>query len=450
METEIYELEPQPRELLECEHNEDIYISIKIGNAQIGGNVVQKEDGTVLAKGGFTEPVLLGNSSELKGEILKVTTNILDVNPSTNNCVLTTNFLAESQKILFSKIDSGEAPLNGVASFVGLYLIRTFTILLGISILFIQSIASQNSKDLELKDLEIPTSPGFVLFDDTPSSIEKPSSPKALGISLLGLQNEGGAIEIAPYWLKDRSEVTAEEIFNKKNLQKEKKGGMYNPLLANLGISITAINNDSITKLAFGIRTRLIQNFNDDDVKKLNTLKKEIEDLLSETKLDLEAIENKRKEYSDRIAAPIFSLDLAGAFGGESNNNSFQDLSLNRWAFWVSGHFRLASNNLFLTALTRYVNSETQNGVDFDADLIDFGLRLSKDYKSLSISLEYLQRLNISSNDFGNNRFAAIGSYKIADGIYLTSTIGKNFDELENIILVGGLTFGISQKRLNL
>lgn len=442
METEEYELEPQPRELLKSGSNEDIYLSIKIGNGQIGGNVVQSENGAVVAKGDFTEPVYLGNSNGLKGKLLMVTTNILDVNSATNNCVLTTTFQSESQDVLFSKIDSGEAPLNGVASFIGTYLIKTLVLFFGISIFFMQSVVSQSNNELELKDLETPTSPGFILFDETPSSIEKPSSPKALGISLLGLQNSGGAIEFAPYWLKDRPNLTAQKIY--------RKDGSYKLALSNLGISLAAINNDSITKIAIGLRTRFIEHYSKKDILKLDSMRIEIIKLLSNTTLDLDAIEKKRKEYTEKLDAPLFSLDLAAALGGESVTNSFQNLQLNRWAVWLSGNLRLKGKNLFLTGVTRYINSEIQNGEQFEADLVDIGLRLNKEISKISISIEYLQRLNLTSNDYSDNRIAAIGSYKVSEGIYLTSTIGKNFTDVENIILLAGINFGFSKKKVTL
>ncbi|WP_396636465.1 hypothetical protein [Maribacter sp. R77961] len=442
MEIEEYELEPQPRELLKSGSNEDIYLSVKIGNGQIGGNVVQSEDDTVVAKGDFTEPVYLGNTNILKGKILKVTTNILDVNSATNNCVLTTTFQSELQEVLFTKIDSGEAPLNGVASFIGTYLIKTLIVFFGLSIFFIQSAVSQSNNEVELKDLATPTSPGFILFDETPSSIETPSSPKALGISLLGLKNSGGALEFAPYWLKNRSKLTAENIY--------KKNGNYNTIKSNLGFSLTAIDNDSIAKIALGVRTRFIEKYSKDDIGKLDSLRLDIITLLSTLPMDLEAIEKKRKEYTEKLASPAFSLDFAAALGGESQTNSFQNLQLNRWAVWLSGNIRLKAKNLYLTGLTRYINSEIQDGQEFEADLIDIGLKLNKEINRITIAIEYLQRMNLTDNDFSDNRIAAIGSFKVSDGIYLTSTIGKNFSDTDNIILLGGLNFGFSQKKIKM
>ena len=65
-----------------------IFLTITVGNAQIGGNVVRwKNSPTILAKGEITN-LNLGLGMDIRGRTLKITTNVLDVNPMTNGIVI--------------------------------------------------------------------------------------------------------------------------------------------------------------------------------------------------------------------------------------------------------------------------------------------------------------------------------------------------------------------------
>ncbi|MEO2073076.1 MAG: hypothetical protein ABGW99_17235 [Zunongwangia sp.] len=123
MEIKEFDLKPIPRNFDTKGSQDEIYLSIKIGNGQIGGNRVFL-DGQIIAKGNLTEPTYIGGSELLKDKILSVETNVLDVNGFTNRCVITTSFVNQDNEELYSKIDKGDAPENGVASFKGKYLIK--------------------------------------------------------------------------------------------------------------------------------------------------------------------------------------------------------------------------------------------------------------------------------------------------------------------------------------
>lgn len=68
---------------------DEVFLTITIGNAQIGGNVVRfKGSSKVIAKG-EVENLDLGKSEDLVGKTIRITTNILDVNEQTNGIVVT-------------------------------------------------------------------------------------------------------------------------------------------------------------------------------------------------------------------------------------------------------------------------------------------------------------------------------------------------------------------------
>jgi len=434
MEIKNYELEPNPRTVNTESSQDEIYVSIKIGNGQIGGNKVTS-NGELLAKGNLTEPTYIGNSSTLSDKVIEIETNVLDVNAFTNRCVITTSFLNQNNKELYSKIDKGDAPENGVASFKGKYIL-TFVIvfLLFFSFLNQNVFAQTAANDLEFSNLETPSSPRLILFDETPSSIEKPTTPQGLGLSLLGLGQNGGALEFAPYWLKDHPDLTAKKMYTNKT-----------PILSHFSISIATMNSDTLSFISGGLRTRVFQSYGK-NVSKLDGLKTQIEDALSNS--DFEKVDSLRTKYVDITEKPVFNIDLAAAIGVSSLTNSYDDLELNRWAIWMSFNFRPKGNDFYFTFLTRYINNEEFEGTNIQADLVDLGTRLNYDISKFTVSLEYVHRMNFTNDIFDDYRLSAIGSYKLTDNIFITSTFGKNFSDVNNIIALAGVNFGFSQKKV--
>jgi len=74
---------------LETQNDAQVLLTVTIGNAQIGGNVVRFKDAPVLLAKGEITRLVIGNGSELVGKTLKIVTNILDVNEQTNKIVVT-------------------------------------------------------------------------------------------------------------------------------------------------------------------------------------------------------------------------------------------------------------------------------------------------------------------------------------------------------------------------
>jgi hypothetical protein len=438
MKTNNYQLEPNPRIVTANPLQEDILLSIKIGNGQVGGNKITLAD-KLLAKGDLTESVFIGKISDLKNQEIVIETNVLDVNTFTNKCVITTTFINQDNQTLFTKVDNGDAPENGIACFKGKYLIKILTIFIFFAFAIQSYLKAQYTTDsITFQNLETPTSPGFILLDQAPSSIEKPTTPQGLGLSLLGLQKNGGALEVAPFWLILHPNLTAEKMYNNKF-----------PVLYNLSFSIASINTDSSDYYAGGIKTTLFQVNDKKKILKLDSLKKEIIIELSKgQEMDTLKIERLRKEYVGIVVKPVLTIDFAAAIGGSSATNSFSDTEFNRWAAWLSFNWRPDAKDFYVTVLTRYLNSEKYGEDMVNADLVDIGSRLNYDISKFCLSLEYLQRMNLTVNNFNDYRVAIIGSYKLSDNIYITSTFGKNFSEVNNIIALAGINFGFSKNKI--
>jgi hypothetical protein len=441
MEIEEHELKPIPRQITCNGEKDEIYLTIEIGNGQVGSNKVLVES-EVLAKGNLSESTYVASLDELKGKVLEVHTNILDVNAFTNMCVLTTTFFDQDHKVLFSKIDKGEVPEGGLAIFKAKYafglLVSLLIILSPLSI----SNAQSSSESIEFNELATPTSPGFILLDKTPATIEKPTTPQGFGLSIAGFfQGSGGAIEFAPFWLLSHPKLTAEKMYRNRF-----------PILYNLSVSVATINTDVTTFLAGGLRTRLLQIHSKNRVEKLDSVRLELETLLIDPMDNLEAIKVLRDLYvsiiNEDIELPIFTIELAAAMGASSLTNSFSDLGINRRAAWLSFNYRPGGDDFYMTVLTRYIKNERFQEYNDNIDLFDIGARANYDISNFCISLEYIQRLNFTESLYADNRLALIGSYRISDSLFLTSTFGKNFTNFNNIIALAGVNFGFSKNKL--
>lgn len=440
MELKKYDLLPIPRPIQAQSENDAIYLSIQIGNGQIGGNYVSK-DNQLLAKGNLKDPTFIGYASVLKNSELEIETNVLDVNPSTNLCVITTTFNNQQNQVLFSSIDQALAPENGIASFKGKYMILSLTILLlFFGCLNINVNAQNSSEQVSFPDLETPSSPGLILLDQAPSAIEKSTTPQSFGLGILGLfQGTGGAMEFAPFWFFTHEHLTAKKMSDQKF-----------PVLYNLSISVATFKEDSNSYFSGGFRTRVFQFFGESQKLKLDTLRQEIIDALSmrADDIDLNKIEELRKNYVGITEKPVFNIDIAAAVGGGSMSNSFNNLELNRWATWITFNFRPKGNDFYITALTRFIINEKFEEYTLNSNLMDIGTRLNYDISKLCLSLEYLQRLNFTDKKYDDYRIAVVGSYRISDTFYITSTFGKNFTETNNIIALAGVNVGFSKAKI--
>jgi hypothetical protein len=118
-----YFLAPNPRIVRATSLDDELFVTIKIGNGQAGGSRVKLE-GKVVVKGDLEVTSPIGTVRELQNKVLKFKTNVTDINLSTNRCVITTEFTNHQHEIVFQETDEGDAPPNGMASFVGKYVVQ--------------------------------------------------------------------------------------------------------------------------------------------------------------------------------------------------------------------------------------------------------------------------------------------------------------------------------------
>lgn len=312
-----------------------------------------------------------------------------------------------------------------------------------LTILFV-SLCCFASSQVNVSDMQIPDAPGFVLADKAPSSVDKPTTPRAFGISIYSLQ-QGGALQATPYW-----------YFQHKTLDQSKFLNRQMPLWETFNISVATFKTDSTSNLSAGFKVHLFRIYSKKNkADAMAIIAKSAVDIAG---LNLPADEEKgngiMKKYADQIAEsiskPVFRLEFATAYIGSSANNSFKSLSATKAGAWLNASFSPYKSNLIITALSRYswvIGSNPKIGKD--TSFIDYGLSVSFQKKNFDLALEFLNRHDFSQTQ-NYNRLAFVINYEISDEITLVSSLGKNFTDVDNIFTVFGAKFGISQKRKKL
>jgi hypothetical protein len=124
-----------------------------------------------------------------------------------------------------------------------------------------------------IQQMKVPTSPGFVLLENQPKVIQKPQTPKALGLVLGNALGQGGtlasdfALEVAPYWVKPHPSLSFDEYYNPSFWQSI----AMNTCLT--GAASPLKTNDSIVELGVGVKTILIDGFASKSMKRAQIVK---------------------------------------------------------------------------------------------------------------------------------------------------------------------------------
>lgn len=297
-------------------------------------------------------------------------------------------------------------------------------------------IAVRGVCQVEINDLKTPTAPGFVLLDKTPESVDKPTTPAALGVSILNLGN-GGAFEVAPYWLKPWPKLTFDGYVNEKF-----------PILKTLSISLATQVKTDTSHMGFGIRFNLYRFRSKSNKNRLNEKSKMIEDFLNEdmTVATLDSIKKHKKELLEFIDQPTLVVSVAGAYIGQADNEEFKNMKSSRFGVWMNltySHTHLKDFKAIL--LNRYVKNPNFSGYSTDAELYDLGLSLVYKKSKFGASMEYVNRFAIT-NAKDYNRMAGQLEFRLIDNLYLTGTLGKNFNDEKDLFVLFGINVGVSSK----
>lgn len=352
-----------------------------------------------------------------------------------------------------------------------------FTIL----ICFVASnlIAQQVDTTLNLSDFEMPTSPGFILLDQAPSSIERPNSPKAFAISALNSYSESNgipknyAVEFTPFWFFKHPKMSVLKYAG----YNDKKQRPFSSLKM-VSFSVAYINQtDSLSKspvnnISIGARTNIIKlRRNLDEIANANytaaSQLKSINDIIvdrigPDDPTDREGYKRRQNELlihlqdslknsisKALLQKPVFAVDFAIAYNTFFTNNDFSTNQFGRFGTWLTVNYSQIlnkdnTNYLNIYGIGRYLEDGTMkntNGKFVIENFFDFGAKIELEFKSLSFGYEYIYR---SNNTIETYRSAGQLKYRLSDKLFLTGAFGKNFGTTNNLVSILGINWGIT------
>jgi hypothetical protein len=296
------------------------------------------------------------------------------------------------------------------------------------------------SGTVKLNDLNMPATPAFVLMDKSPASIEKPSSPRALALSLINVWKNSGAIEFTPYWFKDRPAYTFEDNLRKRT-----------PILQTFAISAATAKEDSNTLIAAGFRTQLVKIYSVSSAAKILAQKRKIVELLSQENpddIDQAAVNDAKNELNNLQSKVSFNAELAGAYMGQSG--PAKALASTKAGCWLNLRYTPDKFPLDIVVLARYswaTGNISHTGKD--SAFFDYGANLSFQDKNFDVAIEYVNRRDLTAK-LGYDRFALVANYQITTGIVAVASVGKDFKKVNNVFGILGIKFGISKEFMKL
>jgi hypothetical protein len=127
-----------------------------------------------------------------------------------------------------------------------------------------------------IQDLKTPDSPGFVLLGVSPSAVERPSTPKALGVSLLSAVTSGDnllpsdyAVTVAPYWLVGHPDLHATQYYDPDAAQSLRQTFAISFASAKSTVK-GAADTASSTDFSLGFRAALLEGHGSEQIRSLN------------------------------------------------------------------------------------------------------------------------------------------------------------------------------------
>lgn len=358
-------------------------------------------------------------------------------------------------------------------------------------------IAQEVAKEVSIINLEIPSSPAFILLDNAPSTIQRPNSSRALGATLLqNIATDGVfdniAFEVTPFWMSKSPNRSALKFYG---VDKEKQQNYFSKIkMASFSAAYVKESND-IINVSMGGRATIFEIKRKEDIdayfdayNDIENLLSDIGDILEEFDLEVpipectdrntndackkqwEAYNIKQKEFINKridensISAgfdarmqeviqrkPALAVDFAIGYNHRYYNNEFDNNGFGRLGAWstLAGSFFLSKKKynqdyLNLYGFFRYLK-EGDNGVISDMandefDAFDLGVKAELEFKKITIGYEYINR----SGDLEGYRSVGNIKYKAFDNVYLTGTFGNNFEEQDDLVTLFGIQWGFN------
>lgn len=330
---------------------------------------------------------------------------------------------------------------------------------------------------LRLNELRTPTSPAFVILGVEPTSIERPTTPRAFALGLLsapggagGVIPENYAAEIAPYWMRSHPNLTFTEYTRPDPLQ-----SFLQTFSISLATSVISTGADSTTGVGVGIRATPLMGRPPRQLRLLSDSLRVVQRTLlnlsdqldtATTRADSQRIVAQitaRGADSRRYSASIRALpedervglhiQFAGALAGYYPRNDFSAGRIGRTGLWGTVTYRTEAPRIDLIGLARWLRDEAEA----EQNAIDLGFRGVLRINRLSASAEFVNRsaaeaaggTGADAGGFADgNRVVGLLEYRASDDLFVTFSFGQDFtnaaDDREPLVAIlgGQLHFG--------
>lgn len=334
-------------------------------------------------------------------------------------------------------------------------------------------------QNFTLENLKTPSSPAFVILGVEPTSVERPTTPRAFALSLLspatrpggGLIPEDYAAEVAPYWMTPQRQLTWEEYSNPDPLQSALQ--TFSISLAThtfsetdtttgvgIGLSVTPFAGhasrvaDSLARALSTSQRARLQMLR--DRRRATTAERiaELDSALSANASASQGIAEQLQANDERVGP---RLQLAAATAAFYPGNDFRAGKIGSVGLWGTLGYRLESPGVDLLALGRYLRSEE----GAQQDVWDVGGRAVMLANRYSASLEWVARSASEAGGTGpagqaaldsGNRVVGMFEYRATDDLFVSFSFGQDYpregDDRQPLVAILGGQFNFGSKPL--
>jgi hypothetical protein len=349
---------------------------------------------------------------------------------------------------------------------------------------------AQSAKKVAIDDLSAPQSPAFVLLGVAPTSIERPGTPKALGLNVLDQVTTATgfprnyALQVAPYWLASHPNLQFSAYQNPSVRQ-----SLLQTLLISVGTSplpgAQPTDDPLGSKVGLGVRTAIFNGRANPRLERLlpqlEKLDDEVLDRMAEEDELIAALEKNpgdpkltaalaklqktiaaARAKTEAVALQIqtldaerigFFLNIAGGQVWTFPQDDVREASAEKRGLWVTPSYRWrgcsdtadCESSVDAIAVVRTLKEPDKGAV------WDYGGRVVwKTNKQLNVSLEALRRdSGDDTADKKSNRTVSILEYRIREDVILVGSFGQDFKQVTGakpLVSFLGLNLGFGKK----
>lgn len=337
---------------------------------------------------------------------------------------------------------------------------------------------ARSAGELQIDELRVPSSPAFTMLGVSPTAVERPSTPRALGLSLLSATERSGsgipndlALEFAPYWWKSHPDLTFDNYYDK-----DKK--FLDTIKQTLAISLGTTDLEdqagvSGSRAAIGLRFMLHQGVKDpaldERVKDLREAQVRLLDCVPDEPTEPvdegcvsvaeREIRTQLARVKDKTERMGWIVEFAAAATRDFADNDAEQAGNTRFGGWftASYHFKKVktdgtemSSPLTVVAVARYLSKDDATLANGSEDV---GGRLIWKGESdagmppLAISIEGLRRFAEQGDD--SSRIVAVLEYRLpVENLSIVASYGKDFKDLtghDSMVTTLGINFGLGK-----